>query len=86
MKPDDDYLLKLGFAHYRFQYVEWAVIYAPSCNPGRCRCPGGEDAPAAQQQAERRLGRRPCIGAVGGALRRTSHQQGASGSFPSSDL
>ena len=23
MKPDDDYLLKLGFAHYWFQYVEW---------------------------------------------------------------
>lgn len=28
MKPDDDYLLKLGFAHYWFQYVEWGVIYA----------------------------------------------------------
>ena len=28
MKPDDDYLLKLGFAHYWFQYVEWRVIYA----------------------------------------------------------
>ena len=28
MKPDDGYLLKLGFAHYWFQYVEWAVIYA----------------------------------------------------------
>ena len=28
MKPDDAYLLKLGLAHYWFQYVEWAVIYA----------------------------------------------------------
>lgn len=28
MKPDDEYLLKLGFAHYWFQYVEWGVIYA----------------------------------------------------------
>ena len=28
MKPDDEYLLKLGFAHYRFQTVEWGVIYA----------------------------------------------------------
>lgn len=28
MKPDDEYLLKLGLAHYWFQYVEWAVIYA----------------------------------------------------------
>ena len=28
MKPDDDYLLKLGFAHYWFQYVEWGVICA----------------------------------------------------------
>ena len=28
MKPDGDYLLKLGFAHYWFQYVEWGVIYA----------------------------------------------------------
>ena len=28
MKPDDDYLLKLGLAHYWFQYVEWGVIYA----------------------------------------------------------
>ena len=28
MRPDDDYLLRLGLAHYLFQYVEWAVIYA----------------------------------------------------------
>ena len=28
MKPDDDYLLRLGVAHYWFQYVEWGVIYA----------------------------------------------------------
>ena len=28
MKPDDEYLLKVGFAHYWFQYVEWGVIYA----------------------------------------------------------
>ena len=28
MKPDDDYLLKLGFAHYWFQYVERGAIYA----------------------------------------------------------
>ena len=28
MKPGDNYLLKLGFAHYWFQYVEWGVIYA----------------------------------------------------------
>ena len=28
MKPDDAYLLTLGFAHYWFQYVEWGVIYA----------------------------------------------------------
>ena len=28
MKPDDEYLLMLGFAHYWFQYVEWGVIYA----------------------------------------------------------
>lgn len=28
MRPEDNYLLRLGFAHYRFQYVEWAVIYA----------------------------------------------------------
>ena len=28
MKPGDEYLLKLGLAHYWFQYVEWAVIYA----------------------------------------------------------
>ena len=28
MRPDDDYLLKLGLAHYWFQYVEWGVIYA----------------------------------------------------------
>ena len=28
MRPDDEYRLKLGFAHYWFQYVEWAVIYA----------------------------------------------------------
>ena len=27
MRPDDDYLLRLGFAHYVFQYVEWAVVY-----------------------------------------------------------
>ena len=28
MKPDGAYLLKLGLAHYWFQYVEWGVIYA----------------------------------------------------------
>lgn len=28
MRPDDEYLLKLGLAHYCFQYVEWGVIYA----------------------------------------------------------
>ena len=28
MKPDDEYLRRIGFAHYWFQYVEWAVIYA----------------------------------------------------------
>ena len=28
MRPDDDYLLKLSFAHYRFQLAEWAVINA----------------------------------------------------------
>ena len=28
MKPDDEYLLKLGLAHYWFQYVEWGVVYA----------------------------------------------------------
>ena len=28
MKPDDEYLLKLGLSHYWFQYVEWRVIYA----------------------------------------------------------
>ena len=28
MKPDDEYLLKVGFAHHWFQYVEWGVIYA----------------------------------------------------------
>ena len=27
MKPDDEYLLKIGLAHYWFQYVEWGVIY-----------------------------------------------------------
>ncbi|MDE0235798.1 MAG: hypothetical protein OXN95_01065 [bacterium] len=28
MKPEDEYLLKLGLAHYWFQYVEWGAIYA----------------------------------------------------------
>ena len=28
MRPDDDYLLRLGLAHYWFQYVEWGVVYA----------------------------------------------------------
>ena len=28
MEPDDGYLLKVGLAHYWFQYVEWNVIYA----------------------------------------------------------
>ena len=28
MKPDDEYLLKLGFAHYRFQLAEWAAVHA----------------------------------------------------------
>ena len=28
MRPDDEYLLKLGLAHYWFQYVEWGVVHA----------------------------------------------------------
>lgn len=35
MKPDDEYLLKLGFAHYWFQYVEWGVIYAVHYSTGK---------------------------------------------------
>ena len=28
MKPDDEYLLKLGLAHYQFQLAEWAAVNA----------------------------------------------------------
>lgn len=28
MRPDNDYLQKLGLANYWFQYVEWEAIYA----------------------------------------------------------
>jgi len=28
MKPDDDYLAKLGFAHYAIQGTTWNVVYA----------------------------------------------------------
>ena len=35
MKPCDEYLLKLGLAHYWFQYVEWGVIYAVHYTTGK---------------------------------------------------
>ena len=30
MRPDDEYLIKLGWANYAFLYLEWNVVYALS--------------------------------------------------------
>ena len=35
MRPDDDYLIALGWANYAFLYLEWSVIYTLHDATGR---------------------------------------------------
>ena len=35
MRPDDDYLIALGWANYAFLYLEWSIIYALHDTTGR---------------------------------------------------